>query len=89
MYITLWTCNDTQPIHFPYSLGSFPEIVPQNKDSYSQEYSEEYIKGSEYNWALEKFRVIIIILEIRYLTSQRYILTWVWMCVYVNVSHFK
>lgn len=64
MYITLWTHNDTtQLIHFPYSLGSFPEIVPQNKENYSQAYSEEYIEGSEYNWALEKFRVIIVSLK--------------------------
>lgn len=61
MYVTFWTHNDiTRFIHLPYPLDLFPEhlwLFPKIKICYHQEYSEEYIEGSQCIWDLEKLKV--------------------------------
>lgn len=61
MSFPFWIHNDiTHFIYFPYSLDLFLEdlwFFPRIKLWYHQEWSKEYVEGSECIWGLEKFRV--------------------------------
>lgn len=90
MSLPFWNRNDiTHFIYFPYSLDLFPEdlwFFPRIKLYYHQEWSKEYIEGSECIWVLKKFRVSHILEIIIWFPKN---IIWLgYGCLYMSVSHF-